>query len=94
MCVEFEVFRPISLCLIKEYDPNSCAQYPEFVEETDGAFRRLKPNDFTILLGDSNAHVGNDAEVWRCVIGHNGNTYLNDNGRPLLKLLRQRAVHH
>jgi len=40
----------------------------------------------TILLGDFNAHVGNDAGEWKGVIGRHGDGEANDNGRILLQL--------
>jgi len=39
------------------------------VEETNDALRNVKTNESTILLGDFNANLGNDAGVWKGVIG-------------------------
>ncbi|KAL0274579.1 UNVERIFIED_CONTAM: hypothetical protein PYX00_002680 [Menopon gallinae] len=40
--------------------------------------------DHYILMGDFNAHVGNDSEKWRGVVGRNGDPDCNPNGEELL----------
>ena len=49
--------------------PHSSALYLKCMEEISYAMRRDKTNESTILLEDLNAHVGNDAGVWKGVIG-------------------------
>ena len=43
----------------------SSALFPNVAEETIDAVRRVKANESTIIMGDFNAHVGNDAGVLR-----------------------------
>jgi len=71
-------------CLIQIGGPNTSAHYPEFVEETSNALRRIKANEYMIALGDFNANVGSDASVWKDAIGQHGDASLHGNGRLLL----------
>jgi len=89
--VEFEFVRH-SLCLTKVYAPNSSTQYPEFAAEANDTLRKVKLNESAILLGDLNAHAGNDAGVWRSTIGRHGDGDVNDSGRLLLQLRCNNAL--
>ncbi len=40
--------------------------------------------DSILLIGDFNAHVGNDSQTWNDVIGPNDNKDINSQGRQLL----------
>ena len=46
--------------------------------------RELPGTDSIVLLGDFNAHVGNDAQTWKGVIGKNDDNDINAQGRLLL----------
>jgi len=81
-----------SQCLAQAYGPNSSVLFPEFVKQISETQRRVKTNKSTILLGDFNAHVGNDTGVWKYVIGRHGDADVNDNGRLLLQLCCNNAL--
>jgi len=69
-------------CVWCKYNPHDAsAKYPEFVEETSDT---VKVEQSTILLGNFNGHVGNDAGIWKGVIGRHGDADVNDDGRLLL----------
>ena len=50
-----------SLCLLRVLGANAIALCQEFAEEVTDPLRHVKPNKYTILFGDFNVHVGNDA---------------------------------
>ena len=57
-----------------------------FYEQLHETLSKINTNDKIILLGDFNARVGRDADVWEGVIGRNGVGKMNSNGLRLLTL--------
>ena len=66
--------------------PNATSKYQTFVDEVNEALLRVSATEFTVLMGDFNAHVGTDTDTWKGVIGKHGVTGLNEDGRYLLQL--------
>ncbi|KAK3538920.1 hypothetical protein QTP86_022746 [Hemibagrus guttatus] len=79
-------FGPGDRCLtvVSAYGPNGSVEYPTFLETLRGVLEGAPTGDTIVLLGDFNAHVGNDSDTWRGVIGRNGPPDLNSSGVLLL----------
>ncbi|KAK3568765.1 hypothetical protein QTP86_016277 [Hemibagrus guttatus] len=72
------------LTVVSTYEPNGSVEYPTFLETLQGVLEGSPTGDSIVLLGDFNAHVGNDSDTWRGVIGRNGPPDLNSSGVLLL----------
>ncbi|KAK3514352.1 hypothetical protein QTP70_015881 [Hemibagrus guttatus] len=72
------------LTVVSAYGPNSSVEYPTFLETLRGVLEGSPTGDSIVLLWDFNAHVGNDSDIWRGVIGRNGPPDLNSSGVLLL----------
>ncbi len=84
---------PLAKCrhatLISAYAPTLVANDEVkdiFYQALDAAIAKIPRNEKLILLGDFNARVGKDHDVWDGVIGRHGVGRINDNGLRLLTL--------
>ncbi|KAK3528571.1 hypothetical protein QTP70_003745 [Hemibagrus guttatus] len=79
-------FRAGDRCLtvVLAYGPNGSVEYPTFLVTLRGVLEGAPTGDSIVLLGDFNAHVDNDSDTWRGVIGRNGPPDLNSSGVLLL----------
>ena len=84
--------RMLTLCLSSDqgtanilciYAPTMSAS-PEtkdkFYEDFNTAVKNIPLNEFLLLLGDFNARVGSDRDIWPTCLGHHGFGNMNENG--------------
>ena len=57
------------LTIIQVYAPNTEADYETFLETVLTTMESVPKTDSILLMGDFNAHVGNDSRTWNNVIG-------------------------
>jgi len=73
--------------LVSAYAPTLAAEEPIkelFYSDLDRVLTSISSEDQIYLLGDFNARVGRDHEIWRRTIGKNGTGKVNSNGTLLL----------
>ena len=87
-----DVIRPRSLVpstnlsLQRIGDFNATSEYQTFVDKVNDALLRVSAIESTVLMGDFNAYVGTDTDMWKGVIGKRGVTGVNENRMYLLQL--------
>ena len=80
------------LTLISAYAPTLVATEEakdEFYSLLETTLQTVNPRDKLVMMGDFNARVGKDHEVWQGVIGKHGTGNMNPNGLRLLTLCQQ-----
>ena len=63
-----------------------------FYESLDATIRSVPRNDKLILLGDFNARVGRDRNIWQGILGNHGVGNMNSNGLRLLSLCSEHSL--
>ncbi|WP_435336472.1 hypothetical protein, partial [Klebsiella pneumoniae] len=69
--------------LVSAYAPTLDAEdtaKDSFYEALDATLRSVPANDKLILLGDFNARVGRDRNIWQGILGNHGFVNMNCNG--------------
>ena len=74
-----------SLSILQKYAPNAETQYQPFQDKICAALQKETAAESIALQGDFIAHVGTDDNTWKYVIGTQGVSDMNRNGRCLLQ---------
>lgn len=81
--------------LISVYSPTlqaDLAVREEFYSDLHCLIARTDPKVKLIILGDFNARVGRDSQLWKGVLGRHGHGNCNDNGRLLLQFCSEHQL--
>jgi len=84
-----------SATLVSVYSPTlqaDSAVKEAFYGDLHTVITRIDPKDKLIILGDFNARVGRDSQLWKGVLGKYGLGNCNDNGRLLLQFCSQHQL--
>ena len=73
-----------TLALVQVHTANTESKYAPFLDEVLGVLEGIPGTDSIVLLGDFRAHVENDSQTWKGVIGKNGDSDTKAQGRLLL----------
>jgi exonuclease III len=87
--LRIRILKQEHITLICAYAPTLDANFEAnvaFYQELERALRSTPNGDRIILLGDFNARVVRDYDIWPGVIGRHGLGNMNDNGELLLSL--------
>ena len=84
-----------SATLVSVYSPTlqaDSAVKEAFYGDLHTVITRIDPKEKLIVLGDFNARVGRDSQLWKGVLGKHGLGNCNDNGRMLLQFCSQHQL--
>ena len=65
-------------------DPSNADETNSFYMDLQESVRGVASGDMLLVMGDFNARVGNDVNVWKGVVGSHGIPEVNENGLKLL----------
>ena len=77
------------ITLVNAYSPTLSSTpdaKDEFYENLASIIRNIPSQEQLVLLGDFNARVGSDHELWPSCLGHFGVGKINENGQRLLEM--------
>ena len=83
------------LTLISAYAPTLVADEASkdtFYQALDSVLHNISRTDKVVLMGDFNARVGSNKELWGGAIGHHGTSKMNDNGLRLLSMCAEHQL--
>ena len=65
------------LAVIQVYASNVKSNWSEFLDNVSQVMESIPSTNATLIMGDFNAHIGNDSITWQSIISPNGNNDLN-----------------